>query len=70
MLSVLGGGIGIVLGAGGSNLTGTALKMSTSITLSSILIAFGFSVAIGIIFGVLPARKAAKMDPIEALRFE
>lgn len=70
VLSVLGGGIGIVLGAGGSNLIGTALKMSASITLSSILIAFGFSVAIGIIFGVLPARKAAKMDPIEALRFE
>lgn len=70
VLSILGGGIGIVLGSAGSTLIGSALKMSTSISISSVLVAFGFSAAIGIIFGVFPARKAASMDPIDALRFE
>jgi putative ABC transport system permease protein len=70
VLSVLGGGIGIVLGYGGSSLAGKALKMSTSISMTSVLVAFCFSAAIGIIFGVFPARKAAAMDPIDALRYE
>ncbi|AFM43224.1 ABC-type antimicrobial peptide transport system, permease component [Desulfosporosinus acidiphilus SJ4] len=70
VLSILGGGIGIVLGFGGSTLAGKALKMSTSISPMSVLVAFGFSAAIGIIFGVFPARKAAAMDPIDALRYE
>ena len=70
VLSVLGGGIGIALGTTGSSIIGTALNMSTSISLTSVLVAFGFSGAIGIIFGVFPARKAASMDPIDALRFE
>lgn len=70
VLSALGGGIGIALGYGGSNLAGKALSMDTSISVSSVLVAFGFSAAIGIIFGVFPARKAAAMDPIDALRYE
>ncbi|AFQ46089.1 ABC transporter permease [Desulfosporosinus meridiei] len=70
VLSILGGGIGIALGYGGSNLVGKALSMSTSISLASVVMAFGFSAGIGIIFGVFPARKAAAMDPIDALRFE
>jgi len=70
VLSVLGGGIGIVIGTAGSGLIGAALKMSTSISLASVFVAFGFSAAIGIVFGVFPARKAAAMDPIDALRFE
>jgi len=70
VLSVLGGGIGIAIGYGGSSLAGKALKMSTSISMTSVLVAFGFSAAIGIIFGVFPARKAAAMDPIDALRYE
>ena len=70
VLSVLGGGIGIVLGSAGSLLIGKALKMSTSVSLSSVFVAFGFSAAIGIVFGVFPAKKAASMDPIDALRFE
>ncbi|SDI05056.1 ABC transporter permease [Desulfosporosinus hippei] len=70
VLSILGGGIGIALGYGGSNLAGKALAMNTSISPTSVVMAFGFSAAIGIIFGVFPARKAAAMDPIDALRFE
>lgn len=70
VLSVLGGGIGIAFGYGGASLAGKALGMDTSISLFSVLMAFGFSAAIGIIFGVFPARKAATMDPIDALRYE
>jgi len=70
VLSALGGGIGIALGYGGSNLVGKAFAMDTSISVASVLMAFGFSAAIGIIFGVFPARKAAAMDPIDALRYE
>ena len=70
VLSVLGGGIGIAIGYGGSSLAGKALTMNTSISMTSVLVAFGFSAAIGIIFGVFPARKAAAMDPIDALRYE
>ena len=70
VLSVLGGGIGIALGYRGSNLAGKALTMNTSISMASVFMAFGFSAGIGIIFGVFPARKAAAMDPIDALRYE
>jgi ABC-type antimicrobial peptide transport system, permease component len=70
VLSVLGGGIGIALGYGGSSLAGKALTMNTSISMSSVFLAFGFSAGIGIVFGVFPARKAASMDPIDALRYE
>lgn len=70
VLSLLGGGIGVALGYAGSNLIGKVLTMQTSISLASVMMAFGFSAAIGIIFGVFPARKAATMDPIDALRFE
>lgn len=70
VLSILGGGIGILLGWLGSHFVGQALKMTASMTASSVFIAFGFSAAIGIIFGVFPAKKAAGMDPIDALRYE
>ena len=70
VLSVLGGGIGIAIGSMGSTLAGMALKMSTSVSVTSVFVAFGFSAAIGIAFGVFPAKKAAAMDPIDALRFE
>jgi len=70
VLSILGGGIGIALGYGGSSLAGKALTLPTSISPTSVLVAFCFSAAIGIIFGVFPARKAAAMDPIDALRYE
>lgn len=70
VLCILGGGIGIALGYGGSSLIGTLLSLDTSISMASVFMAFGFSAAIGIIFGVFPARKAAAMDPIDALRYE
>lgn len=70
VLSILGGGIGILLGAAGSGLAGKALSMDTSISMTSVVLAFGFSALIGIVFGVFPAKKAASMDPIDALRFE
>ena len=69
-LTVIGGVIGIALGWFISfvvNLTGL---VSTSVSLSSVVIAFGVSAATGIIFGYYPARRAASLNPIEALRYE
>lgn len=70
VLCILGGGIGILIGWGGSILVGRLMNMPTSVSLSSVIIAFGFSAGIGIVFGVFPAKKAASMDPIDALRYE
>ena len=69
-LSVIGGLIGIVLGMGVSVLVSRLAKWSTLISGSAILIAFAFSAMIGVFFGYYPARKAAFLDPIEALRYE
>jgi len=68
ILSLFGGAIGIFLGALGSY--GINQFITTSVTLWSVMLAFGFSAAIGIIFGVAPAIRAARLDPIEALRYE
>jgi putative ABC transport system permease protein len=70
VLSLIGGLIGIALGAGGSTLIGKAMSMSTKLSLPAVVTAFVFSGLIGIVFGVFPARKAAKLEPIEALRYE
>lgn len=70
VLSLAGGIIGILFGTIGSVVLGKALNMSTAVSIGSILTAFGFSGLIGVIFGVVPARKAAKLEPIEALRYE
>jgi len=67
-LSSLGGIIGILLGALGS--LGLKSFINTSITPWSVIIAFGFSAFVGVAFGTWPAYKAAKKDPIEALRYE
>jgi putative ABC transport system permease protein len=69
-LSIVGGGIGVALGIGVSRIIVKAAKWPVVIDPSSIAIAFGFSALIGIFFGYYPARKAAALDPIEALRFE
>jgi putative ABC transport system permease protein len=70
MLTFLGGFIGIVLGWVASMLVSQFSSLTTKISISSILLAFGVSAAVGIIFGFYPARKAAAMSPMEALRYE
>lgn len=70
VVSCAGGIIGIILGIGGSRILGSVMSIQTAVSLKIIAIAFGFSVLIGIVFGIYPANKAAKLNPIEALRFE
>jgi putative ABC transport system permease protein len=69
-LSSVGGLIGIVLGIGASRLLSIYASWPTLISTTSIAIAFLFSAAVGVFFGFYPARKAAQLDPIEALRYE
>lgn len=70
VISLMGGIIGIVLGIGSSKLIGLASGMSTVISIPTIVMSFAFSMAIGLIFGIYPARKAAKLNPIDALHYE
>ncbi|HTO95084.1 MAG TPA: ABC transporter permease, partial [Bacteroidota bacterium] len=70
VLSLMGGITGIILGVSGSTAISSLAKWPTIITFFSILLSFGFSIAIGIFFGFYPARKAALLNPIDALRYE
>jgi len=70
ILSVLGGLAGVLLGIGIAKLLELALNFKAIISPGSILLAFGVSFSIGVFFGFYPARKAAALDPIEALRYE
>jgi putative ABC transport system permease protein len=69
-LSLIGGFLGIVFGVGGSYVIGEFAGWATKLSLESILLAVGFSAAIGIFFGFYPAHKASKLLPIQALRYE
>lgn len=69
-LSLIGGGIGIVLGIAAALFVSKFAGMATSISLSPILYAFLTSSLVGVVFGVYPARKAAQLKPIDALRYE
>jgi len=70
VLSLLGGSIGILLGVGLSQGVTLWQGWPTTVSSNAVLIAFGFAAAIGVFFGFYPARKAAALDPIDALRFE
>jgi putative ABC transport system permease protein len=68
VLSISGGTVGIILGLVGSNLVGQLSGWTTVVTPFSVVLSFIVSIAIGLFFGIYPARSAAKLDPIIALR--
>jgi putative ABC transport system permease protein len=70
LISIVGGLIGIGFGFSLSKIIAAAAGWSTVVTISSIAVAFGVSVGIGLLFGIYPAVQAAKLDPIEAIRYE
>lgn len=70
VISLLGGLIGIILGMAASQTIKTILNWPMSVSITSIVVSFGVCFVTGVFFGWYPARKASKLDPIEALRFE
>ncbi len=70
LISILGGLIGISAGFGGSRIIAFIAGWPTVVTIISIMVSFGVSVFIGLLFGIYPAVQAAKLDPIEAIRYE
>jgi len=70
VMSILGGVVGLGAGYAGSMLLARLSGWNTAVPLSAVLIAVGFSAGVGVFFGFYPARKAAALNPIEALRYE
>jgi putative ABC transport system permease protein len=69
-LSLIGGLVGITLGVTSSQLIGPALNLQIAVSISTILLAVGFSAGVGLFFGIYPAMRAAGLHPIDALRYE
>jgi putative ABC transport system permease protein len=70
VLCILGGIVGIMVGSGTAYMLSRSFAWSTQISSSAVVMAFLFSAAVGVVFGVWPARRAAMLDPIQALRYE
>ena len=70
VMSLLGGIIGLAIGVGGAMALGRFMGWATEVSVLTIFVAVGFSAAVGVFFGYYPARKAAGLNPIEALRYE
>jgi ABC-type antimicrobial peptide transport system permease subunit len=70
MLSLVGGAAGVLFGVFGSYLLGQTLHWPVEMSLQAVVVAAVFSIAVGTFFGYYPARKASRLDPIEALRYE
>jgi macrolide transport system ATP-binding/permease protein len=70
VMTFIGGVVGIISGIGIAALLTTFADWTTKVSLFSIVLATGFSVVVGVGFGLWPARQAARLDPIEALRYE
>ncbi|MBI5215882.1 MAG: ABC transporter permease [Ignavibacteriae bacterium] len=70
VLSLVGGLVGVGIGVGGSNLISSMAGWPTFVSATSIVLAVFFSMAVGVFFGFYPARKASRLNPIEALRYE
>jgi putative ABC transport system permease protein len=67
---MMGGFMGIALGYAASALLSNLLDLGTVVTMGAILLATGFSAAVGLFFGIYPATRAARLNPIDALRYE
>ena len=70
VLCIMGGIVGILLGSGTAYMLSRSFAWNTQISSSAVVMAFMFSAAVGVVFGVWPARRAAMLDPIQALRYE
>lgn len=70
LISGLGGIVGIVVGVGIAGGIAASAGWPTVVTAASVLLAVGVSTAVGLLFGIYPAWRAARLDPIEALRYE
>jgi putative ABC transport system permease protein len=70
VLCLFGGLAGVLIGAGGAMLLSKYANWNTQISSDSVIMAFAFSALVGVVFGVWPARRAASLDPITALRYE